>query len=628
VFNIRTLRKGLLVTAVCCLLLVLPAAADTNGELLGDKDDGSRAIPVHLIPLLDEDGQKITPDDELILPFSAYQTCGECHNYDKISSGWHFNAVDANVAPGRSGQPWILVDAGTGTQIPLSYRSWPSAFKPEQLGMTSWKFNQLFARHMPGGGSGELESDNPDEVVRGFISGKLENNCLSCHDADPAHDQAEYALQIARQNFRWAAAATCGFASVSGSAKSMPDTYDPLMPEALDEPKLRPPTIRYRENSFDHKKRVFFNIVRKVPAERCYFCHSNIDLGETEVEKWSTDEDVHLAAGLTCVDCHRNDLDHNIIRGYEGEASVSTNLLAATSSCKGCHLPEETSPSPTGGRLGAPEPKHGGISPIHFDRLTCTSCHSGTWPKQKTIRTRTSRAHGLGTYSVDKSDDALPHIIYPVFSKQSDGKIAPHKLIWPAFWGSLKGRQVTPIDLEIVRQGAGIIANKALRRYGDWPSFTEETIVEGLALASQGSIDAEPVYICGGKLYRLDDKGKLIAEEHDAAKPYLWPIAHDVRPAAQSLGIRRCEDCHSANSPFFFGGVEVDTPVVSEKAFVKKMVEFQGLNPVYTKLFAISFVFRPLLKVVALGSCAVLGMVLLLYGLRALACIVRVLGEN
>ena len=595
--NIRTLRKGLLVTAVCCLLLVLPGDADTSEELLGDKDDGSRAIPVHLIPLLDEEGQKITPDDELILPFSAHQTCGECHNYDKISSGWHFNAVDADVAPGRSGQPWILVDAGTGTQIPLSYRTWPGTFKPEQLGLTPWKFTQLFARQLPGGGPGELQSDNPDEVVRGFISGKLEVNCMSCHDADPAHDQAEYALQIARQNFRWAAAATCSFASVSGSAKSMPDTYDPLMPEVLDDTKLVPPTIRYGENAFDYKKRVFFNIVREVPNQRCYFCHSNKDLGQTEMEMWSTDEDVHLAAGLTCVDCHRNGLDHNITRGYEGEASVSTNLLAAASSCKSCHLGEEASSSPTVGRLGAPEPEHWGIPPAHFDKLTCTACHSGIWPRQKSIRTKTSRAHGLGTFSVDKSDDALPHIIYPVFSKQSDGKIAPHKLIWPAFWGSLKGRQVTPIDLEIVRQGAEIIAGRVLARQGDWPSFTEETIAEGLALASQGSIDGKPVYVCGGKLYRLGDNGKLIATEHVAVEPYLWPIAHDVRPAAQSLGVRRCEDCHSTNSPFFFGAVDVDTPVASKQGFVKKMVEFQGLNPVYTKLFAFSFVFRPFLNV-------------------------------
>jgi hypothetical protein len=614
------LRKGLIVTGVLCWVVL--AAAATDVKLLGDVDDGSGAIPVHLIPLVDEEGEKITPDDEPLLPFSMRQTCGLCHNYDKISTGWHFNAAEPNVAPSRPGQPWILVDAGTGTQIPLSYRPWPGTFRPEQLGLTPWQFVQIFGRHMPGGGVGELDSDNADEVMRGFVSGKLEVNCLSCHDADPAHDQGRYAVQIARQNFRWAATATCGFASVSGSAKSMPDTYDPLMPGVLDDPKLVPPAIRYRENAFDHKKRVFFDIVRRVPAERCYFCHSTTKLGKTEVGKWGTDEDVHLAAGLGCVDCHRNGLDHNIIRGYECEASVSENPLAAASSCAGCH---------TTGRLGAPEPEHAGIPPVHFDKLTCTACHAGLWPDKKTHRVKTSRAHSLGTLGINKSNDVLPHIIYPVFAKQQDGKIAPHKLFWPAFWGYLKGGNVTPIALEIVRPiAAEIIDNKKLPRSGDWPSLADEDIAKVLELfSSKKSTEGEPVYICGGKLHRLDDKGKLTAAEHDAAEPYLWPIAHDVRPAAQSLGVRRCEDCHLINESFFFGEVEVDSPLISERDCVKKMVEFQNLNPVYTKLFAMSFVFRPLLKVVALGSCAVLGMVLLLYGLKALACVARVLiGED
>ena len=620
------MRKGLIVTGVLCwVVLVAAAPAATDEKLLGDVGDGSRAIPVHLIPLVDEEGEKIAPDDEPLLPFSMRWTCSDCHinknvyhSYEKISKGWHFNAAEPNVAAGRPGQPWIFVDAATGTQIPLSYRPWPGTFRPEQLGLTPWQFVQIFGRHMPGGGVGELDSDNPDEVMRGFVSGKLEVNCLSCHDADPAHDQAEYAIQIARQNFRWAAAATCSFASVSGSAKSMPDTYDPFMPGALDDPRLVPPTITYRENTFDHKNRVFFNIVRKVPDERCYFCHSTKTIDKTGAERWTTDEDVHLAAGLSCVDCHRNSLDHNIIRGYECEEFISANPLAATSSCEGCH---------TTGRLGAPEPQHPGIPPAHFDRLTCTACHSGSWPDKKTHRVKTSRAHGLGTLNINKSNDVLPHIIYPVFAKQQDGKIAPHKLLWPAFWGYLKGGNVTPIAIEITRLiAAGIIDDKKLPRSGDWPSLADEDIAKVLTLlSSQKSIEGKPVYISGGKLHHLDDSGQLSEEDHPAAQPYLWPIAHDVRPAAQSLGVRRCEDCHSINESFFFGEVEVDSPLISERDCVKKMVEFQNLNPVYTKLFAFSFVFRSLLEIVALGSCAVLGAVLLLYGLKALACIARVL---
>jgi hypothetical protein len=234
----------------------------------------------------------------------------------------------------------------------------------------------------------------------------------------------------------------------------------------------------------------------------------------------------------------------------------------------------------------------------------------------------------LGTYNVNKSDDVLPHIIYPVFAKQENGKIGPHKLLWPTFWGSLKDQKVTPIPPEVVRVVAcEIIGDNNLPSSGDWPVLTDEQVGKVLALLK--STEGNAVYICGGKRYRLDDKGKLIAAENDAAKPYLWPIAHDVRPTAQSLGVRRCQDCHSMDSPFFFADVEVDAPLASQKGAVKKMIEFQGLNPVYTKLFAFSFIFRPLLMVVAICSSVILAAVLILYVFQGLTRILNLLsGKN
>jgi hypothetical protein len=629
------LKKGLILPGLVCLLVLclVAAAADTEQKLLGDESDGSRAHPIHLVPLFPENedgerGEKVTPDDDPLLPFSARWTCGSCHSYGIISRGWHFNAADPNVAPGRPGQPWILADARTGTQIPLSYRSWPGTFKPEQVGLTAREFTTYFGRHMPGGGVGEKDSEDDSEIMRGLISGKLEINCLTCHNGDPAHNQGEYFLQVVRENFRWATAATCEFASVKGSAKDMPETYDPFMPEPPE--KEVPPTITYRRDAFDHENKVFLDILREVPDHRCYFCHSNLYVDKEDVEKWSSDEDIHLTAGLTCVDCHRNAIDHNINRGYEGEPSVSTNQVAATSTCEGCHLGEESSSEPVAGRLGAPVPEHPGIPPVHFEKLSCTACHSGLWPREKTTLTKTARAHRLGTIGVNKSHEALPHISSPVFAKQPDGKIAPHKLIWPAFWGSMKGEDVTPIAFETARDVVGkALAELQLPPSGDWPALTAEHITEALK-SLQKSVEGKAVYISGGKLHSLDDSGKLCEDEnHPAAKPYLWPIGHDVRPAAQSLGIRYCTDCHATDAPFFFGDVAVDTPLVTERASVKKMIEFQDIDPFYAWAFAFSFVFRPWMKIIALGSCAVLAVVLLLYALKALACVVKVLaGES
>lgn len=618
------------IVVFCWLTSIASASTDTQGKLLGDVSDGSSAVSVHVIPLLNEDSEEIYPNDDPLLPFSTNKTCGACHSVELISKGRHFNAADPNVAPGQPGQPWIFVDASAAIQIPLSYRPWPGTFRPEQLGITPLQFVRLFGRQMPGGGIGKMleETENPEEILKSYVTGKLEINCMSCHNADPGQNQAEYALQIARENFRWASTAACEFASVTGSTIGIPDTYDYKIPEVFDDPKVVPPTVKYNPNTFDHKNQVFFDIVRQIPAERCYFCHSTIDLdSRTGPEKWQADQDVHLAAGLNCVDCHRNGLEHNITRGYESEASVSANPLAAVSSCSGCHLPKEASSVPEAGRFGAPVPKHAGIPPVHFDKLTCTACHSGPWLTKKTHRVKTSQAHALGTLNVNKSYGMLPHITGPVFAAQPNGKIAPHDLIWPAFWASIKDQEVTPLALDIVRPiAAKVIQYNRSAHSGDWPNLTAEQIAKTLTLlSSEQSIEDEPVYICGGRLYRLNDSGQLTSQDHPAARPYLWPIAHNVRPGTQSLGVRYCQDCHSTGAAFSFGQVPLDSPLDRDQGSIRTMVEFQDINPLYMKIFDVSFVFRTWFKVIALGSCAVLAAVLMLYGLKALFCIAKTL---
>jgi hypothetical protein len=274
--------------------------------------------------------------------------------------------------------------------------------------------------------------------------------------------------------------------------------------------------------------------------------------------------------------------------------------------------------------------------------MSCTACHSGPWPKEQTILTKTARAHRLGTIGVNKSHEALPHINSPVFAEHGwigskfirrvrfsvkVGKIAPHKMIWPSYWGVINDQDVAPIDFDVVKQKVGqILANVKLPASGDWPDLSDENITQALK-SLKGVVEGEPVYISGGKVYSLDESGKLWSEEHKAAEPYLWPIAHNVRPAAQSLGIRYCTDCHATDAPFFFGDVAVDSPVFTGRG-TKKMVEFQNVNPSYARAFAFSFVFRPMMKIVSLGSCAIIALVLLLYVLKALACVVKVLAGS
>jgi hypothetical protein len=130
-------------------------------------------------------------------------------------------------------------------------------------------------------------------------------------------------------------------------------------------------------------------------------------------------------------------------------------------------------------------------------------------------------------------------------------------------------------------------------------------------------------------LYQLKEDGTLAEPvEHAAAAAYVWPVAHNVRPAAQSLGVGKCTVCHSTSSPFFFGKVAVDSPIASVSGLTKTQYEFQKASHARTWFFAFSFIFRPWFKVVAIGASAVIGIVLLLYGLKALGFVAKVLSEQ
>ena len=142
-------------------------AVEQQESSIGDMRTGSRAIPVHLIPLLDEEGQELYADDEPPLPFSVRQTCASrCHTYERIESGWHFNAHRQASSAGRPGHPWILVDHATRTLLPLSYRAWAGVFHPHDAGLSDWDFVKRFGRHMPGGGVGQWDTaEDPEKIA-------------------------------------------------------------------------------------------------------------------------------------------------------------------------------------------------------------------------------------------------------------------------------------------------------------------------------------------------------------------------------------------------------------------------------------------------------------------------------
>jgi hypothetical protein len=591
--------------ALALLTAPLAGAAEPGGTLRTD----SQAPYVHRISLYDAEGTIIAPKSESAPPYSPAATCGKCHNCGVIKTGWHFNASDPDAPAGRPGEPWILTDLATGTQLPVSERGWPGTYRPTDVGLTPWQFVQTFGGYTPGGGLGEKYPEKPEDPnARWKVSGRLEVDCQSCHSADPARDQTEWGKQIENQNLKWAPVAAEGLAILRGSAKQGGGAGGDILAEAdpaAAEHASANVKVIYDAKRFDADDRVFLNIPRKPTSDRCLFCHSSRPAGEEGLE-FKTDGDVHLSKGLACADCHRNGLDHAMARGDEGEG-----MRASTLSCRGCH---------ESGRLGAPRPIHSGLPVSHLKRLTCTACHSGLLPGDQARSTRTARAHRLGTASMHRREDVPPFIVGTVFVREADRRIAPHRMMWPAFWGRMAGEKVTPLAPSAVREIIGATQIKA----EEWKPLTEDQIAKGLkAFAAKKDDAGEAVYISAGRLYRLGSDGKLSGSEHAAAAPYSWPIAHDVRPAAQSLGSRGCTDCHSAKAGFFYSTVASVGPMKIGAPVSKAMYEFEGQKPRDLEAWNASVRHRKFWAITNLVAAAIVGCVLLIFSVSALSSLLR-----
>ena len=730
--------------------------------------DGNRTTPVHLIPLKDEFDQPVVPTELNPLPLSSRFTCAPCHDYEVIRKGLHFTDTPS-LKPGRPGEPWVWVDEKTGTCLPLSYRKWPGLWSPEDIGLSAWDFTLLFGRHLAGGGIAEPTDKEITPDSRWNVSGKVEINCLGCHNASNIQSLGEWAKQILRQNFRWAATAAAGLGEVGGMASRLVGTWDIFDgPNPDDTEWAVAPSVKYDRTLFDSKHRAFLSLAYKPEDDRCLSCHSVSPAG---VEKFAIDADAHSAAGLKCVSCHRNNISHGMIRGYEGEAEDNPILAGDDFTCSGCHLGNEKAKGEKAlsGRLGAPYPQHRGFPAVHFKRLACTVCHSGPWPGKEMTRVRTSRANRLGIYGIARWSTELPAILEPVYIRDKKGKLAPNRLTWPAFWAEREGKVIRPLRPERILDAAGsilspdqntvnilqaltqsleadqtavlgvqgrvyevnvdgglsvspfsaeapspepllairqkdkivplipefepaseemnpdtqtmiqkildalagskgapgnpvLIYKNALYRVVEnyleksknpgepaasprlaWivaekiqalvPDFEVRTIVElvgfeqtlteeqvELMLKALAQLEKRPesgqtadiVYVSGGKMFQLGRDGKLQAKDHETARPVVWPMAHEVRPARQSLGINGCTDCHRVKSAFLFRKAIGTGPLKTAQVKILSANSFMKLNKSYQMLFGLSFAVRPLFKWVLFFVIMVIGSILLL----------------
>lgn len=628
---------------------------------------------VHWIDMYDANNNRIDPKAENPPPYSPANTCGRCHDFNTIAHGWHFNSVDETLH-GRPGQPWVWSDPRTGTHLPLSYRGWTGTHDPDQLGISRWQMAAKFGGFLPGGGPGSSEalkelvkSFNGSEIIdRSHITGLLPVDCMLCHHRPGSgYSPFVWTEQIEDQNFAFAPTAALGIATVSGTMKRLKDTFDPADAESAKQL----PQLTYLDDRFRPDGKVFFDLVRKPDNSACYYCHSNVANDSVTGGRWLHDEDVHLRAGFQCADCHRNALDHHTVRGYDGEQSPVDASIASLS-CQGCHVGEQAGkPLDFTGRLGAPQPQHKGLPPLHFEKMTCTACHSGPAVTAGIGQQLNSILHRLGSH-VKRTGEELPGIVAPVIMPATSEKpsennalhgsgspYTPHRLMWPAYWGTIKDGSVQVLnpdqvhelvrkDLKVRRDFTEELAEvklslserakligeaRARAKPSDWTEEEKQKLAEleatmrtaqvaermsvGLAAIETAFPGTQAVYISGGQGFvRVGDNGfkELEATQlGDAAAPYAWPLAHNVRPAQQALGATGCAECHSDQSLFFNAEIRPVGLLPNQPTQIVKSHQLQAADMERLGLWNEMFAGRSTFKIVGLLALAVTGLITL-----------------
>lgn len=507
----------------CTLLVALVLAGSSRARAQEDasfKESGSRAPYHHRIPLYDASGAPIGPDS--VAPYSTKQTCGKCHDVDRMTQGFHSSPL--SWAEGaRATEPDFYVDDRLGLVLPISVRGGAGTFTPDDVGWDWLDYWKALGHHRvePVG----LEGADPT----------IELDCLGCHLADRSYSIEARAKAI--RGGHGAATATVA----AGLARLRDDGEDPA-------------SVLYDARRFDAEGHVFFDVVRSPLDSACLACHSDREVGPHAEPRWRHEFDVHTAAGIACVDCHGAGVDHQMVRGHPGETHPS-GLSVSAWSCRGCHYDD----APDGGRHGAPVPEHRGLPPLHLEQLDCTVCHSGEVPGTRVARWQTSRAHELGVASQTRTGDDPPRIHGSIHARDPDGIIRSRRETYPAYWAWFQNDRLTPIAIEDLRRPL----RRALRVRRDFATDVAsdaETFrakvsaaLTALAESPPPSIEdvgsGEPVYVAGGRVWRRDGE-TLEPVPSAAAGPVSWPLAHAVRPARHALGAGGCQECHAADSRF------------------------------------------------------------------------------
>jgi hypothetical protein len=589
--------------------------------------------------LLDEGGNIIDPVKGINAdkPYSPKQTCGKCHDYDKITQGYHFQqGADEKPTQDQSARvQWALTPGNFGgtwcSPAPLyRYLSPKTNESAAMLDMTPQTFITAGCGNChPGGGPVEFDRDGKRydhwmaDPNSGLISGGenqldgdyyktnwdktgvLEADCLLCHLPD--YDFKVRNKQLGFTNFRWAPTASIGMASVQGSVANGDEIQ-----------------VVYDASRFNPDGTVSLHIVREPRNDTCLQCHAKPGWKKRGAN-FRSRTDVHLRAGLRCVDCHPAGSSasddrihgkevHQFGKGDDPGGQVRNDLDDTCRSCEDCHA---------SGYLGAPIAKHAWLPPLHLEEIACQTCHIPERAVKAAQfqagdvfnpgpRIPTKGKHLWTFYGPDmkywnhygdletKGYDDKPTDAYKPALTRYKGKIYPVNRVhsaWPGIEtegqdGLMQPRvsdmykmwtthqsdpQKYPALAKINDDNGDLVPEVNTPEEIDALIASVSEMVTGIQYPMEGK---KVVWVMNNRVYSSGTVYREIPIHEWEASPYgnVHKYSHDIYPARAALGFTGCTDCHSPNADFFFASAFTDPFDQKGQPVVKPQYMMMGLG--------------------------------------------------
>lgn len=629
-----------------CITLIFSVVSTIGEEEVGKVSVMGVCPP---FPLRDEKGEIINPIDGINdkVAYSPKQTCGAkgCHNYDKITEGFHFTQGKGEKVPERFLQRynWVLSPGNYGgtwcSPAPLYRQLAPKLSRSERLiDMTSFEFVTATCGNChPGGGPLEYDREGKryDEWMNnpasGLISGSknnldgdyykarwsetgvIEADCLLCHM--PEYNLKKRNELLTKLNFRWAATEGAGFGHILGSVK-----------EGVS------PSVEYDKSKFDEKGNVLVHIVPEPRNETCLGCHAKPDW-KKRGSYYSVRTDVHIKAGLRCVDCHaagsraaderiKGREVHQFGKGDDPSGWVRNDLDNTVRDCESCHIK---------GWMNAPITKHSWLPPFHMDKIACQTCHIPVRTVKSAIyqasdvynpapRISPAPKHIWTFYDQDMlfwnhygelelftAVDKPTNITRPTLFRYK-GKIYPGNRVHSS-WVGYKEKDKLGLNQLFMKDYYQMWVhhlNNPVKNYPELNLIKDDNKdgvievnigqeIDALLLAVKSYLkdthfpieDKQLVWVYDNKIYYSSNKYREFPKEEFEASPFasVYKFSHDISPAKAALGAKGCRDCHSKDSSFYYGKVlalpfDEEGKSVWEKQ--SKILNYVGKSPKYS----------------------------------------------